>query len=51
MLAQGKTVTQIGESLNVSINTISTYKSRILEKMNFQSFADIIKYAHKNGLV
>jgi two-component system, NarL family, invasion response regulator UvrY len=51
MLAQGKTVTHIAEDLKVSINTVSTYKSRILEKMNFQSFADIIKYAHANNLV
>ncbi|MFP5040972.1 response regulator [Parasediminibacterium sp. JCM 36343] len=51
MLSQGKTVTQIAEALHVSINTISTYKSRILEKMNFQSFADIIKYAHAHSLI
>ena len=51
MLAQGKTITQIAEALHVSINTISTYKSRILDKMNFQNFADIIKYAHANNLI
>lgn len=51
MLSQGKSVSQIAEALHVSINTISTYKSRILEKMNFQSFADIIKYAHANKLI
>ena len=51
MLAQGKTVSHIAEDLKVSINTISTYKSRILDKMNFTSYADIIKYAHANNLI
>ncbi len=51
MLSNGKTVTQIAEILHVSINTISTYKSRIMDKMNFTSFADIIKYAHANDIV
>ncbi|MFY7900138.1 MAG: response regulator, partial [Chitinophagaceae bacterium] len=51
MLAKGKSVSAIATDLGVSINTISTYKSRIIEKMNFQSFADIIKYAHSNNLI
>ncbi len=51
MLAKGKTVSAIANDLGVSINTISTYKGRILEKMNFQNFADIIKYAHSNNLI
>lgn len=51
LLANGKTVTNIAETLKVSVNTVSTYKSRIMEKMSFHSFADIVKYAHAHGLV
>ncbi len=51
LLAQGKTPTQIAESLSLSINTVSTYKTRVMEKMNLNSFADIIKYAVANDLV
>jgi DNA-binding NarL/FixJ family response regulator len=51
LLAQGKTPTQIAENLSLSINTVSTYKTRIMEKMNLNSFADIIKYAVENDLI
>lgn len=51
LLAQGKTPSQIAESLSLSINTVSTYKTRVMEKMNLNSFADIIKYAVANELV
>jgi len=51
MLARGKTITQIAESISVSVNTVSTYKSRILEKMNFASLAEIVKYAHAQSLI
>ena len=51
LLAQGKTPTQIAEALSLSINTVSTYKTRIMDKMNLTSFAEIIKYAVANELV
>lgn len=50
-LAQGCTVKEIAEDLFLSVNSISTYRSRILTKMQFTSNADIVYYAVKNGLV
>ncbi len=50
-IALGKTMTDIANELNLSIKTISTYRTRILEKMNMKSNAEIARYAIKNGLV
>lgn len=36
LLATGKTVTQISEELELSVKTVSTYRTRILEKMKFK---------------
>jgi two-component system, NarL family, invasion response regulator UvrY len=51
MLASGKTLTQIGKALSLSIKTISTYRSRILQKMRMATNADLTRYALKRGLV
>jgi len=51
MIASGKTPTQIANELSLSINTISTYRFRILEKMKMKSNAEITHYAIKNRLV
>lgn len=51
MIAAGKKLTLIAGELSVGITTISTHRSRILEKMKMQSNADIISYAIKNKLV
>jgi len=51
MLAEGKKLTDIAEELFLSVNTISTYRTRILEKMEMENNASIIHYAIKNGLV
>lgn len=51
MIASGKTVREIAEDLALSINTISTYRIRILEKMNMKSNAELTHYAIKNNLV
>ena len=50
-IASGKTVGQIAEELFLSVKTISTYRSRILEKMNLQNNAELTHYCIKNGLV
>ena len=50
LIAAGRSMTEIADSLNLSIKTVSTYKSRILLKMNLKSTADIIRYAIKNNL-
>ncbi len=51
MLAEGKKLKEIAENLCLSINTISTYRSRILVKMDAENNADLIHYAIKNGLI
>lgn len=51
MIASGKTVKEIAEELCLSIKTISTYRSRILEKMKMKSNAELIHYAIQNRLV
>jgi DNA-binding NarL/FixJ family response regulator len=45
MLAAGKTVGQISIELNLSVKTISTYRTRILEKMQMSTNADLTRYA------
>jgi DNA-binding NarL/FixJ family response regulator len=44
-LAGGKTVGQISEELNLSVKTVSTYRTRILEKMNMTTNAELVRYA------
>ena len=51
MIASGKTVKEIAGELNLSIKTISTYRTRILEKMNLKNNAEIARYAIKQDLV
>ena len=51
MLAAGKTVKEIGAELSLSIKTISTYRSRILEKMLLKNNAELMRYAVENELV
>jgi DNA-binding NarL/FixJ family response regulator len=50
-LASGKAVSDIAHELCLSVKTVSTYRSRVLEKMNFVSNADITTYALRNGLL
>jgi DNA-binding NarL/FixJ family response regulator len=51
MVASGKTLKEIADGLSLSIKTISTYRSRILEKMNMKTNAELTHYAIKNRLV
>ena len=50
-LAAGRTVGNIATELFLSNKTVSTYRARILEKMNARSNADLTYYAIKNGLI
>lgn len=50
-LAKGETITSIGETLNLSIKTISTYRTRVLEKMSLSSNSDLTYYALKHQLI
>ncbi len=51
MLASGKSTKDIAGELCLSLPTISTYRSRILQKLNLKSNAELIYYAIKNNLV
>lgn len=51
MIAQGNSLREIGEQLSLSEKTVSTYRTRILEKMDMKSNADLILYAVRNGLI
>ncbi len=51
MLAAGKTVSQIGEELHLGVTTVSTYRARILEKMNMTTTAELMHYALYNRLI
>jgi len=51
LLGAGKTAQEISEKLCISLSTVNTYRSRVLEKMNLSSNAEIIRYAIKNNLV
>lgn len=50
-LAEGRSVTEIGHKLSLSVKTISTYRARVLEKMGMKTNADITSYAIRSSLV
>jgi two-component system, NarL family, invasion response regulator UvrY len=50
-LASGQSVSEIAGELSLSVKTVSTYRTRVLEKMAFKSNADITSYALRNGLM
>ena len=50
-LAAGKSVSDIAALLSLSPNTISTYRGRIMEKMNMKTNAELTRYALENGLI
>jgi len=51
MLASGKTATQIADELHLSVQTVSTHRAHILEKMRMKTTAELIGYALRTGLV
>jgi len=50
-IGQGKSLKEISEELSLSVKTISTYRTRILEKMDLKTNAQIIKYVIENNLL
>jgi DNA-binding NarL/FixJ family response regulator len=50
-LAQGVSSTEIAQQLSLSVKTVSTYRSRVLQKMGFKTNADLTAYAIKSGLI
>lgn len=51
MIASGKSVSEIANQFSLSITTVSTYRSRILEKMDLKSNADLTRYALEKKLI
>jgi len=51
LIASGKTVTQVADDLFLSVKTISTYRSRILEKMKMKTNAELMHYALKHHMI
>jgi len=51
MIAQGMRSGEIAQKLSLSPKTISTYRTRILEKLNFSSTADVIRYTLEHKLI
>lgn len=50
LFGEGKTVKQIAETLSLSVPTVSTYRARILNKMEMKSTAELVRYAIQNRL-
>lgn len=51
LLANGKSVSEIAEILSLSVTTVSTYRARVMTKMNLRSNSDLTKYAIENKLI
>lgn len=50
-LARGETAGDIAKTLSLSVKTVSTYRTRVMEKMNLSSNSDLTYYALKNKLI
>jgi two-component system response regulator NreC len=50
LYAEGKISREIAETLHIGLKTVEAYRRQIMEKMDFKSFADLIKYAIREGL-
>jgi len=50
LIAAGETPTQIAERLCLSVKTVSTYRARLLEKLNLENNSQLIRYAVEHGL-
>ena len=50
-LARGQSVSDIGETLHLSVKTVSTYRSRVLDKLGVASNAELAAYAIHHGLI
>ncbi len=51
LLAGGSTVSEVASSLNLSVKTVSTYRARILEKMNLANNAQLTQYVYRHKLI
>jgi two-component system, NarL family, invasion response regulator UvrY len=51
MIGDGRTVSEIAATLTLSVKTVSTYRARVLEKMEMRTNAELTRYAVRHGLV
>ena len=51
LIASGKTLTEIGKQMSISVKTVSVYRARVLEKMRMKNNAELTHYAIKHHLV
>ncbi len=50
-IASGQTVSEIGDEMALSVKTISTYRMRVLDKLNMKNNSELTRYAIKNNLI
>jgi two-component system, NarL family, invasion response regulator UvrY len=50
LLAQGRTVSEIAQQLSLSVNTVSTYRSRVCDKLGVRSAMELFAYAARHQL-
>jgi two-component system invasion response regulator UvrY len=50
-LARGSTTREVAEELCLSVSTVETYRSRILEKLNLRNNSDLTRFAIRRGLI
>jgi two-component system, NarL family, invasion response regulator UvrY len=51
LVAAGKTITQIAESMSIALTTVSTHRSRILEKLQLHTNAELTRYAISHNII
>jgi DNA-binding NarL/FixJ family response regulator len=51
MIAEGKSIARISDDLSLSVKTISTYRTRLLEKMNMKNNMQLTRYAMEHKLL
>jgi DNA-binding NarL/FixJ family response regulator len=51
LLVEGTSITEIAENLHLSVKTVSTHKTRVLQKMNMGSTAELVRYALEHQLL
>jgi len=51
LIAEGKSVSEIADILCISVNTVTTYRSRVMDKMKIESNAELVRYALENNII
>lgn len=51
LIGQGRSITDISNKLSLSVKTISTYRSRLMSKLEIKSNADLVKYMIRHGII